>query len=80
MVLISIQKVSIKGAQIVFNISVNSFLALSHAVRIKEQLEAIMKRYKVPIVSCEGLCLIIVVLLTVFLYWTLSVQQSILFL
>ncbi|XP_065064224.1 probable ATP-dependent RNA helicase DHX35 [Rhopilema esculentum] len=31
-----------------------NFKALSHAVRIKGQLEAIMKRYKVPVVSCEG--------------------------
>merc|ERR1719378_576272 len=31
-----------------------NFKALNHAVRIKEQLQAIVKRYKIPIVSCEG--------------------------
>eukprot|EP00794_Sanderia_malayensis_P009820 gene9820-10828_t len=31
-----------------------NFRALNHAVKIKEQLQAILKRYKIPIISCEG--------------------------
>eukprot|EP00112_Aurelia_sp_Birch-Aquarium-sp1_P003315 Seg1370.10_Seg1370.9 transcript_id=Seg1370.10_Seg1370.9/GoldUCD/mRNA.D3Y31 product="putative ATP-dependent RNA helicase DHX35" protein_id=Seg1370.10_Seg1370.9/GoldUCD/D3Y31 len=31
-----------------------NFKSLNHAVRIQEQLVAILKRYKIPITSCEG--------------------------
>jgi len=31
-----------------------NYKSLSHAVRIKEQLESILKRFQIPIVSCNG--------------------------